>query len=62
MIICSCNVFSDGDVRELIEARPHAVGTVQVYRGLGHEPVCGRCARTIREIVDGTTPTGGQRR
>ena len=58
MIICSCNVFSDGDVRALIEARPSAAGTVQVYRGLGHEPQCGRCARTIRKIMDESAAAG----
>ncbi len=61
MIICSCNVFSDGDVRSVIETRPHAIGTAQVYQGLGHEPQCGRCAPTIRKIVDEAAPAGGDR-
>jgi bacterioferritin-associated ferredoxin len=61
MIICSCNVFSDGDVRALIEARPPAPGTAQIFRGLGHEPQCGRCARTIRKIMAEAPPTSGER-
>ena len=52
MIVCSCNVFSDGDVRQLIETWPLAAGTAPVYRGLGHEPQCGRCAPTIRKLLD----------
>jgi bacterioferritin-associated ferredoxin len=59
MIICSCNVFSDDDVRSVIEARPSTTGTAQVYRGLGHEPQCGRCAHTIRKIMDETASAGG---
>jgi bacterioferritin-associated ferredoxin len=62
MIICSCNVFSDSEVRALIATRPHAAGTGQVYRHLGHEPQCGRCARTIREIIDKAVPGGGNQR
>ena|SRR5437660_3384292 len=58
MIICSCNVFSDGDVRALIEAQPPAAGIAQIFRGLGHEPQCGPCARTIRKIMDEALPTG----
>ena len=52
MIICSCNVFSDFDVRNLVEAGPSVASTSQVYRDLGHQPQCGRCARSIRSIMD----------
>ena len=52
MIVCSCNVISDGDVREVIGPRPVASSTAQVYRGLGHVPQCGRCAGSIRKIMD----------
>jgi bacterioferritin-associated ferredoxin len=52
MIVCSCNVISDGDVRAVIGPRPAASSTAQVYRGLGHEPQCGRCAGSIRKIMD----------
>jgi bacterioferritin-associated ferredoxin len=52
MIICSCNVISDGDVRAVVGSRPAAASTAQVYRGLGHEPQCGRCAGSIRKIMD----------
>jgi bacterioferritin-associated ferredoxin len=51
MIVCSCNVFTDRDVRT-ISARefPHTTG--QVYQRLGCNAQCGRCVRTIRRIMD----------
>ena len=51
MIVCSCNVLSDHDVR-------HAVSTdvvrnaKHVYGCLGCSMECGRCARTIKTIID----------
>lgn len=54
MIVCSCNVFSDHDVRNaVIDAKslpPRTAG--QVYGCLGCSPQCGRCARTIKQIMD----------
>jgi len=52
MIVCSCNVLSDQDVRAAVqtEARPRSAG--QVYGCLGCSAQCGRCARTIKAIMD----------
>ena len=51
MIVCSCNVLSDRDVRTAVVAQtPRTAG--QVYGCLGCSPQCGRCARTIRGIMD----------
>jgi len=51
MIVCSCNVLSDHDVRSAVEAeRPRS--TSQVYGCLGRSAQCGRCARTIRRIME----------
>jgi bacterioferritin-associated ferredoxin len=53
MIVCSCNVLSDHDVRATLsgtEATPRT--TCQVYHCLGCSAQCGRCARTIRRIMD----------
>jgi len=53
MIVCSCNVFSDHDVRATLaegEAQPRTAG--DVYHCLGCSAQCGRCARTIRRIMD----------
>lgn len=51
MIVCSCNVLSDKDVRTAVNsAAPRTAG--QVYGCLGCSAQCGRCARTIRKIID----------
>jgi bacterioferritin-associated ferredoxin len=51
MIVCSCNVLSDHDVRSIAAAQaPRSAG--QLYGCLGCSPQCGRCARTIRRIMD----------
>jgi bacterioferritin-associated ferredoxin len=53
MIVCSCNVFSDQDVRATLAAPEGAPRTTcQVYHCLGCSAQCGRCARTIRRIMD----------
>lgn len=51
MIVCSCNVLSDRDVRSAVEAE-RTRSTSQVYGCLGCSAQCGRCARTIRRIMD----------
>lgn len=51
MIVCSCNVLSDSDVRSACtRASPRTAG--EVYGCLGCSPQCGRCARTIKKIMD----------
>jgi bacterioferritin-associated ferredoxin len=53
MIVCSCNFLSDRDVREVCSAQtlpPRTPG--QVYGCLGCSAQCGRCASTIRKIMD----------
>jgi bacterioferritin-associated ferredoxin len=52
MIVCSCNVLSDGDVRTAVRADARIRSTGQVYGCLGCSAQCGRCARTIRRIMD----------
>jgi len=54
MIICSCAVISDTDIRRAVEwmraSDPYAVVTPgKVYRALGKTPECGGC---IRLFVD----------
>jgi bacterioferritin-associated ferredoxin len=52
MIVCSCNVFSDKDVRSVLCGRDAAVRCVrEVYDGLGCAPQCGRCATTIKSLI-----------
>jgi bacterioferritin-associated ferredoxin len=53
MIICSCNVLSDDEVRTALagsDLPPRTAG--EVYGCLGCSPQCGRCARTIKRIMD----------
>lgn len=58
MIVCSCNVLSDKSIRACLTPGPECPNTpAQVYRCLGCSPQCGRCARTIRKIVNDTLPS-----
>ena len=51
MIVCSCNVISDHAVRNACATlAPRTTG--QVYGCLGCSAQCGRCARSIRKIMD----------
>src|SRR5437868_14879236 len=52
MIVCSCNVLSDQDVRAALGPGETPRTASQVYGCLGCNPQCGRCARTIRAITD----------
>ena len=51
MIVCSCNVLSDHDVRNAVASNVTR-NAKQVYGCLGCSAQCGRCARTIRKIMD----------
>lgn len=51
MIVCSCNVLSDHEIRNAVAVQaPRTAG--QVYGCLGCSAQCGRCVRTIRKIMD----------
>lgn len=53
MIVCSCNVLSDDDIRAAVAESDDAVRhPKQVYGCLGCSAECGRCARTIKTIID----------
>jgi bacterioferritin-associated ferredoxin len=51
VIVCSCNVISDHQVRSVAAERT-VRATSEVYRCLGCSAACGRCVRTIRHIMD----------
>jgi len=52
MIVCSCNVLTDDDVRSAMSASGELPRTArQVYGCLGCSAQCGRCARTIQKIM-----------
>jgi len=58
MIVCSCNVLSDHEVRHAVNtASPRSA--VQVYGCLGCSAKCGRCMRTIRKIMDEALSNAG---
>jgi len=60
MIVCSCNVLSDGDVKACLSPGPGCPRTpAQVYRCLGCSPNCGRCASTIRTIMEEALANAG---
>ena len=52
MIVCSCNVFSDHQVRSVVVKEARRPRMSEVYACLGCSAQCGRCARTIRKIMD----------
>lgn len=55
MIVCSCNVLSDHDVRNAVNASSDLPRSAkQIYDCLGRSVECGRCARTIKTIIDET--------
>jgi bacterioferritin-associated ferredoxin len=54
MIVCSCNVLSDRDVHTAIAASHDAQRVSEIYGCLACIPACGRCAATIKRIIDAT--------
>jgi bacterioferritin-associated ferredoxin len=53
MIVCSCNVLSDHDVRDAVSNSDDLPRSAkQLYGCLGCSAECGRCARTIKTIID----------
>ncbi len=52
MIVCSCNVLTDHDVRSAMSGADELPRTAhQVYGCLGCRVECGRCVATIRKIM-----------
>ena len=53
MIVCSCNVISDHDVRNAVTSGEDVLRHAKhVYGCFGCSMECGRCARTIKTIID----------
>jgi bacterioferritin-associated ferredoxin len=55
MIVCSCNVFSDHQLRSTVAKATRRPRMSQIYRYLGGSPQCGRCAHTIKRIMEKIT-------
>jgi len=58
MIVCSCNVFSEHEVRRALARAVRPPRVSQVYACLGYARQCGRCARTIKKIMDEDSANG----
>jgi bacterioferritin-associated ferredoxin len=59
MIVCSCNVISDRDVRACVKpCGASAEGARDVFRCLGVSPKCGRCVRNIQALFERETRAG----
>jgi bacterioferritin-associated ferredoxin len=54
MIVCSCNVLTDHDVRSVVQTAEDPLTASDVYGCLGCSRQCGRCARTIKRIMNET--------
>jgi bacterioferritin-associated ferredoxin len=53
MIVCSCNILSDHDIRAIARDPDYIPPRVaEIYNRLGCSAACGRCARTIKTIID----------
>ena len=51
MIVCSCNVLNDTQVRSAIASGATRPRMSYVYASLGCTAQCGRCARTIKVML-----------
>ena len=52
MIVCSCNVFSDHQLRSILAKATQRPRMSQIYGYLGSSAYCGRCAHTIKRIME----------
>src|ERR1700733_14838561 len=53
MIVCSCNVLTDHDVRSAVNGADNLPRNAkQIYGCLGCSAECGRCARTLKTIIE----------
>ena len=52
MIICSCNVLSDGQVRSAVANAAARLRMSDVYASLSCAAKCGRCAHTIKTLLE----------
>jgi bacterioferritin-associated ferredoxin len=51
VIVCSCNVLSDAQVRSAIASAPRSRMS-SVYTSLGCGAKCGRCAHTVKIMLE----------
>ncbi|QDP25293.1 (2Fe-2S)-binding protein [Bradyrhizobium cosmicum] len=52
MIVCSCNVISDHDIRSVVVSADDGLcSAAQVYGCLGCTVRCGHCSHSVRRIL-----------
>src|ERR1700744_2675906 len=54
MIVCSCNVLTDVDIRASLATLRGPRRVCDVYASLGCAPICGGCADTISALIGET--------
>lgn len=63
MIVCSCNVISDHDIRDaVLSAAAEFNSTAQVYDCLGCTVRCGHCSHSVNRILQEQPPGCRQHR
>ncbi|MGB6324652.1 MAG: (2Fe-2S)-binding protein [Methylocella sp.] len=65
MIVCSCNVVNDSEIRATLACGACPRTPFAVYERLGCRLNCGRCIATVRTIINEAnagTATGGSSR
>ncbi|WP_294541955.1 (2Fe-2S)-binding protein [uncultured Rhodoblastus sp.] len=59
MILCSCNVISDRDIRACVRPCCDTPARArEVFHRLGVTPKCGRCVRNIQALFERETRGG----
>ncbi|SFI17344.1 BFD-like [2Fe-2S] binding domain-containing protein [Bradyrhizobium sp. cf659] len=57
MIVCSCNIISDHDIRGVVvSANEELCSAAQVYNCLGCSVRCGLCSHSVRRILEEQLP------
>lgn len=52
MIVCSCNVISDHDIRGVASTGDELCSAAQVYDCLGCTVRCGLCSHSVKRILE----------
>ncbi|RXH21949.1 hypothetical protein XH99_19585 [Bradyrhizobium nanningense] len=53
MIVCSCNIISDHDIRgAVVSTDDELFSAAQVYDCLGCTVRCGRCSHSVKRILE----------
>jgi bacterioferritin-associated ferredoxin len=59
MIICSCNVISDREVRAAVKCCGAKASRVrEVFQHCGRAPKCGKCIRSIQQELEAASEGG----